>query len=260
MPGLETFLISRFMVFTLVLARTGTLLTTAPIFGAQQVPRRVRALLAVAMSLLVTPAFLQNSMPPVENTLEYGRLLASEALVGLLLGLGVNILFSGIQVAGQLVSQLSGLSLAEVFNPGFEEEVSVFTQLFYFLTLAVFVAIGGHRIMTEALLDTFAAAPPGHASIGSDYVDVLVSILSQSFVLGIRAAAPLMVALLMSNLVLGLISRTLPQINVIAVGFSVNALLAMAVLFLSIGAAAWTFQDPTIDALQHLREGIFPTH
>ena len=65
-----------------------------------------------------------------------------------------------------------------------------------------------------------------------------------------------MVALLMSNIVLGLISRTLPQINVIAVGFSVNALLALALLFLSIGAAAWAFQDPTLDALQHLRESL----
>ena len=135
-------------------------------------------------------------MPAIENIGEYGRMLASEALVGLLLGFGMNILFSGIQVAGQIVSQLSGLSLAEVFSPGFEEDVSIFSQLFYFVTLAVFVAIGGHRIMTEALLDTFTAAPPGHAGLGSNFVDVLVNILTQSFALGIRAAAPLMVALL----------------------------------------------------------------
>jgi flagellar biosynthetic protein FliR len=256
MPGLEGFLISRFMVFTLVLARTGALVMTAPIFSTQSLPRRVRALIAVAMSLLVAPAFLGTSMPAVENIGEYGRMLASEALVGLLLGFGMNILFSGIQVAGQIVGQLSGLSLAEVFSPGFEEDVSVFSQLFYFLTLAVFVAVGGHRIMTEALLDTFAAAPPGHAALGSNFVDVLVSVLTQSFQLGIRAAAPLMVALLLSNLVLGLISRTLPQINVIVVGFSVNSLLVMALMFLSVGAVAWTFQDPTLEVLQHLREAM----
>src|SRR5881394_2951126 len=180
MPGLEGFLISRFMVFTLVLARTGALVMTAPIFSTQSLPRRVRALMAVAMSLLVAPAFLGTSMPAIENIGEYGRMLASEALVGLLLGFGMNILFSGIQVAGQIVSQLSGLSLAEVFSPGFDDEVSVFSQLFYFLTLAVFVAAGGHRIVTEALLDTFASAPPGHASIGTDFVDVLVAILTRS--------------------------------------------------------------------------------
>ncbi len=244
------------MVFTLVLARTGALMMTAPIFGSQALPRQVRALFAVALSLLVTPAFLNVSMPPVENTIEYGRLLVSEALIGLLIGLGVNILFSGVQVAGQIVGQLSGLSLAEVFNPGFDEDVSVFAQLFYFLTLAVFVAVGGHRIVTEAMLETFTAAPPGHAALGTNFVDVLISILTQSFALGIRAAGPLMVALLLSNLVLGLISRTLPQINVIVVGFGLNSLLAMGVLFLSVGAAAWTFQEPTMDAMQHIKEAL----
>lgn len=256
MPGLEGFLISRFMVFTLVLARTGALVMTAPVFNTQSLPRRVRALIAVAMSMLVAPAFLGTSMPAIEDIGQYGRMLTSEALVGLLLGFGMSILFSGIQVAGQIVSQLSGLSLAEVFSPGFEEDVSVFSQLFYFLTLAVFVAVGGHRIMTESLLDTFAAAPPGNAGLGTNFVDVLVSVLTQSFALGIRAAAPLMVALLLSNLVLGLISRTLPQINVIAVGFSVNSLLALALLFLSVGSVAWTFQDPTLEVLQHLREAL----
>jgi flagellar biosynthesis protein FliR len=249
MAGLETFLVSRFMVFTLVLARTSTLMMTAPIFGMPGLPRRVRAFIAVAISLLVTPVYLGTSLPPVEQIFDYAHLLANEALTGLLLGLSVNILFSGIQVAGQIVSQMSGLSLADVFNPAFDEEVSVFSQLFYFLTMAVFVAVGGHRIVMEALLDTFAAAPPGHAALGSNFVEVLTNVATQSFALGIRAAAPLLTALLLSNLVLGLISRTLPQINVIAVGFGVNSLLALAVMMLSIGGVAWTFQDPTIDVL-----------
>jgi flagellar biosynthetic protein FliR len=249
MPPLETFLISRFMIFTLVLARTSTLVMTAPIFSAPGLPRRVRALIAVAISLLVTPVFLGTSLPPIGQLVDFGRLLANEALTGLLIGLSINILFSGVQVAGQIVSQMSGLSIADVFNPAFEEDVSVFSNLFYFLTMAVFVSVGGHRIVTEALLDTFAASPPGHCMLGDDFVEVLTNVATQSFALGIRAAAPLLTALLLSNLVLGLISRTLPQINVIAVGFGINAMLALGVLFLSLGAAAWTFQGPTLDVL-----------
>jgi flagellar biosynthetic protein FliR len=256
MSGLETFLVSRFLVFTLVLARTGALVATAPIFGSQVLPRRVQALLAVTMSLLVTPVYLSSSLPPVRYTLELGQLFVNEVLVGLLLGLGMNILFAGIQVAGQIVSQMSGLSLADVFNPGFEEDVSVFSQLFYFLTLAVFVAVGGHRIVTEALLETFVWVPPGQATLGNNYLEVLVGILAQSFELGIRAAAPLLTALLVSNLVLGLISRTLPQINVIAVGFGLNSLLALGMLFLTIGGVAWAFQEPTTDVMQRLGETV----
>jgi flagellar biosynthetic protein FliR len=153
-----------------------------------------------------------------------------------------------------MVSQMSGMSLADVFNPGFDESVPVFTQLFHFLTMAVFVGVGGHRILTEALLDTFAWAPPGHALIGDTYVEALTEIISQSFVLGIRSAAPLIVALLLSTLVLGLVSRTVPQINVIVVGFGLNSFLTLGMMIISVGALAWTFQEPTIDALHRLLE------
>lgn len=256
MPGLEAFLVSRFVVFTLVLARTGALMATAPVFSTLAMPRQVRAFLAVAMSLLVAPAFLNTSLPPTANLAEFGRLMVNEVLVGLLLGLGMQLLFSGIQVAGQIVSQLSGLSLADVFSPGFDEDVSIFSQLFYFLTIAVFVAVGGHRIVTSALLDTFSSLPPGHAALGGSFVDVITSIVTQSFALGIRAAAPLTVALLLANLVLGLVSRTLPQINVIAVGFGVNSLLALGLMFLSIGAAAMVFQEPTINVMQNITQSL----
>jgi flagellar biosynthesis protein FliR len=253
---LETFLISRFMVFTLVLARTSALVMTAPIFGSLALPRQVRALLAVMLSLLVMPVQAGAYLLPIDDMGEYARLLASEALVGLLLGLGITILFSGIQVAGQIVSQMSGLSLADVFNPSFDEDVSVFSQLFYFLALAVFVAIGGHRIMTAALLDSFATAPPGHASLGTGYVEVLTNIAAQSFALGIRAAAPLLVALLLSTLVLGLISRTLPQINIIVVGFGINSFLTLGLLFFSVGIVAWTFQEPSLEVIRQLQESL----
>jgi flagellar biosynthetic protein FliR len=256
MHALETLLVGRFMVFTFVLARTGALVMTAPIFGSMAVPRQVRLIIAVAISLLVTPVNFSAPLPPMENLAHYGRHLASEVLIGLLLGLGINILFSGIQVAGQIVSQMSGLSLADVFNPGFEEDASVFSQLFYFLTLAVFVAVGGHRIVTESLLETFAWAPPGHAALGHTTVDVITSIVTQSFAIGIRAAAPLLVAMTLATLVLGLISRTLPQINIIAIGFGLSSLLLMGVLFLSLGAIAWAFQDPIVAVIEQLQETV----
>jgi flagellar biosynthetic protein FliR len=260
MPALETFLVSRFMVFTLVLARTSTLVMTAPIFGTMSMPRQVRIVLAVAMSLLVAPVFLNASIPAIESLPEYGRLMINELLVGLLLGLGINILFAGIQVAGQIISQMSGMSLADVFNPGFDEQISVFSQLFYMLTVTAFVGIGGHRIVTNALLETFAVLPPGHAALGDNFVQVLTGIMTQAFVLGIRAAAPLLTALLLSNLMLGLISRTLPQINVMAVGFGVNSLLTLGLMFLSIGAAVWIFQDPTLDVMQRIQESLVISH
>ena len=244
------------MIFTLVLARISGMIVIAPLFGTLTMPRHVRVFLAVTMTLLVTPAYLNASLPPVGSIGRYAHLLANEVAVGLLLGLGVTIMFSGIQVAGQIVSQMSGLSLADVFDPSFDESVSVFTTLFHYLTVTVFVAIGGHRLMVEALLETFAWAPPGHATLGDTYVDALTGLMTQSFMLGIHAAAPLLIALFLSTIVLGLVSRTLPQINIIAVGFGLNSLLTLAMTLVSLGAVAWTFQEPTIDALHTLTEAL----
>ena len=254
MAPLEVLLISRFMIFTLVLARISGMLVIAPLFGTLTMPRHVRAFLAVTISLLVAPVYMNVSLPPVDGLANYAHLMANELAVGLLLGLGVNIMFSGVQVAGQIVSQMSGMSLADVFDPGFDESVSTFTTLFYYLTMAVFVAIGGHRLMMEAILDTFTWAPPGHASLGDTYVEALTGLMTQSFMLGVHAAAPILVALFLSTIVLGLVTRTLPQINIIAVGFGVNSLLTLAMLLLSMGTVAWTFQEPTIDALRTIRE------
>jgi flagellar biosynthetic protein FliR len=256
MSLLEGYLVGRFAIFTLVLTRTSGLVITAPLFTALNLPRQVRAFLAVALALLMTPVYLDTPIPPITDLGSYAHLLINEALIGLLLGLGMMILFSGIQVAGQIVSQMSGMSLADVFNPGFDDNVPVFTQFFFNLTLAVFVCVGGHRLLTQALLDTFTWAPPGHAILGDNYVQTLTDIMTQSFVLGVKAAAPLLVSLLLSTLVLGLVSRTVPQINVIAVGFGLNSFLTLAMMMISLGAVAWTFQEPSIDAINHLLQSL----
>lgn len=264
MPWLEPYLLNQTAAFALILARVGALLGTAPLFGAQAAPIRVRALLAVALSLLVLPShgapltssdsILSDGM----NLLLFGKMIALEVVVGAMLGLGVMVILSGVQMAGQIVAQMSGMAIGELFDPGLDTSVSVFGQLFYYVTFAVFIAIGGLRMAVQALLDTFTWAPPGRASLGEDYADMMISLLSQSFELALRAAAPLMISLLLATIVLGLISRTLPQINVIVVGFSVNSLLTLGLCFATIGGVAWTFQQPLEDALVNLSYTVQP--
>jgi len=236
-------LIDQFLLFTLVLARVSGLVMVAPIFGAAAVPMRVRALLAFSIALLVAPLHWGASFDHPGTTLNYLVLVGNEALVGLLLALGVNLLFAGVQVAGQIIGQMSGLQVAEVFSPEFDGGVPVFSQILFYVALAVFVILGGHRMTMEALLDTFAAMPPGTARLSSTTTETLTELLAQSFALGIRAAAPAMVALLLTTLVLGLIGRTLPQLNIMSLGFGLSSLVTLCVLSMSLGAAAWLFQD-----------------
>lgn len=256
MPALESFLVSQFATFVLVLARVGGLIATAPIFGSKAAPMQARAGLAITISLIVTPLHSSAAPVGVDHLLAFGKFVLMETLLGLLLGLGIMILFSGIQLTGQIISQLGGTALSEGFDANIEENVPVYAQLFYFITLAMFVLLGGHRLLIEALLDTYVWLPPGKAVLGESYVTALTTLLGHSFVLGIRAAGPAMVALLLSTLVLGLIGRTVPQINILAVGFSINALLTVVGLFISLGGISWAFPQQTGAAIELLRDAI----
>jgi flagellar biosynthesis protein FliR len=107
-----------------------------------------------------------------------------------------------------------------------------------------------------AVLDTFAWLPPGRTLATEGLFETFVQMVSQSFVLGIRAAAPVLVALLAATLVLGLVSRAWPQLHAFSMGFNLNAVLAIAVLSLSLGGAAWVYQEHTEAAVEALRSAL----
>lgn len=258
MLALEKILIGHLATFVLVLGRVSALVMSAPLFGSRAIPIVGRALIAVIITLLITPLLAVQTAIDMTDTALFCKYLVSEVLVGLLLGFGITLLLSGVQLTGQVISQLGGTALADVFDQEVDENVSVFSQLFYFLTLTMFVLLDGHRLTMDALLDTFKHLPPGNVSLGSSYLEALTTLLAQSFMLGVQAAAPAITALLLATLVLGLIGRTLPQINVLAVGFSINSLLTLGCVFTSLGVIAWAFPQQTVAALDLLRESLTP--
>ncbi len=244
------------LLFVFALARIGALVASAPVLGAPSAPMRVRALLAVCVSALVAISFWTVQVPQPSTVLQLMVMIASEAAWGLALGLGVAILFAGLQATGQLLGEMSGMQLADAIDPSFNVNTPLFGQLLNLVALAVFVLLGGHRQVMAALLDSFAVMPPGHATFSHGLSTALIDVAGQSFELGVRAAAPVLTAVLLATLVLGLVNRTLPQMNVMAVGFSLNTVIAIAALAISIGAAVWIFQDEVERLLDAIRNAI----
>jgi flagellar biosynthetic protein FliR len=250
---------NQFLVFVLILTRITGLVMSAPVLGLKSAPLQVRAFLAVSLAIMITPFHWQASAEMPANTIGLSLLLVQEMLLGMSLGLSIHILFSGLQVTGQIMGQLSGMSLAESYDPSQEASVPIFTELMDKVTLAVFVIIGGHRELMQVLLDTFRWMPPGKTAFGPTLTDALTEVTCNSLSLGVRAAAPALVALLLANLVLGLISRTLPQLNIMAVGFGINIMIVMIVAAASLSGIAWLFQDAawsTLDTMRDALEGL----
>src|SRR5262245_5146817 len=250
MSPLLTLYLDQFLIFVLVLTRLGALLMTMPVLGTATVPMQVRALLAVGISLVLTPLFWGQPIPTPENLLILGTLLAREAMLGLALGLALLILLSGMQLAGQIISQTSGMTLADVANPTFDTSVPLFSQILEMLATAIFFLVGGHRQVMDALMRSFTWMPPGNGHLPDNLVEALTTVASQSFEVGIRAAAPVMIALLLATLVVALISRTLPQLNAVAVGLNFNSLIAIGVFALCLGSAAWVFQGELSEVIE----------
>ena len=253
MPALLHLYLDQFLIFVLVLTRVGCLLMTLPVLGTASVPMHVRAFLAVAISLVITPLYWGLPIPPPENLLELTVLLAREAVLGLSLGLAVMILLSGMQLAGQLISQTSGMSLADVANPTFDTSVPLLSHILDMLAVAIFFLVGGHRQVIDALLGSFAWMPPGQGRLPDELVAALSDVAARSFEIGIRASAPVMVALLLATLIVALVSRTLPQLNAVAVGLNFNSLIVLAMLAFCLGSAGWVFHEEVGGVIETIR-------
>lgn len=247
---------NQFFLFTLVLVRTSGLVLAGPPFGSTEIPTQVRVFLAFTLAVLIFPGQLGAPVDPPVTLAGYMPLVGGELLVGYTLGTGVVLLLSGVQLAGQIIGQMSGMTLADLYSPGFDANVPLFSQFLYLVALAAFLLLGGHRLLMIGMLDTFAAIPPGTAGMSNALGETVVTLLVQSFSLGIRVAAPATAALLLASLVLGVISRTLPQLNVMALGFGLNALATFSILAASLAGMAWLFQDEIEPALQVVLDAV----
>ena len=253
---------SRVLLFSLVLARVSGIVIMTPVFGSADIPVQFRALFAFSLALLILPSQWYVALQEPDTLPMYAIVLAAELVIGLALGLGLYIFFNGLVVAGEIMGHVGGMSVAQVFDPTTGENSPLLSRLVYMLGLAVFVCSGGIRLTLAGLLDTFESIPPGGGHIPVELGEALVLILGLSFSLAFRVAAPVMIGVLISMLVIGLLGRTLPQLNLMSIGFSVNAIVMYGILFLSIGSVVYCFQSEILNVfsviLQTLETDVRP--
>lgn len=230
-------------VFLTVLARISPALMLSAPTRSSAVPMRFRALLAIGVGALLTPVAYGSARAMPADLLNLTISMASEILLGVLLGSIILLAITCLQVAGQSVGHLAGFDMATAVDPSSDEEMPVISNMLGWLAMAVLLLVGGHRQLLECCLDTYTRYPAGGVLFESSWLEEIVGVLRDTFVIGIRAAAPLATALLLANLVTGLLARTLPQLNVLAIGFNINAMALLVLLFISIGGVTWVFQN-----------------
>ncbi len=193
--------------------------------------------------------------PPLPETLiEYAWLALVEIGLGIGLGLGVMTIVSGLQMAGSLIDAQIGMSLGSVFNPEFDSDASPSGELLHQLGLVIFLIVGGHHLIVSALLDTFQALPAGYAWISPPAIETLSGLVHQSLVLALQVAAPVIGMMAVVGLAMGFLGHTIPQLNVLVVGFPVRTLAGLLILGLAVPGIADVLARVLPEAIGHLRD------
>jgi len=219
----------------LVFFRVGGILFALPFFGDQSTPIRVRLLLSVAISFLIYPTLDPQWSRGFPNSLMgFTVLILKELMIGLVIGYVARIAQEALTAAATIVGFQMGFGMANMVMPNSDYMMDSFTAFHRSLILLFFLALNLHHIYLSAIVDTFRVIPSGEAVFRSEIGVLLIRYTADLFVIAIKLAAPVLIALLFTMAALGLIARTVPQIQVFILSFPISFYIGILVYIATI--------------------------
>ncbi len=215
--------------FILVLARVTPLFVIAPLFSSQEIPPRVRGIIAVGISIGLTPIALHGQQIPTDP-LALAGLVIEGMLVGLGFAFSLAVLMAAIESAGAMIDVISGFSYGSLINPLSGETSAVMARFYSLVGTLIFLVIGGDAWTLRGLDRTFQLVPLTRGPRLSSLLGGAEQVFSTVFAAALELAAPVLVALLITDVAFGVVSRVVPQLNVFAVGFPTKVGVAMLVV------------------------------
>jgi flagellar biosynthetic protein FliR len=219
--------------FFLVLARVSPLFVLAPLFSSKIIPARVRGIIAVALAIGLTPVAVHGQHVPTDP-LSVAGLIVVQVLVGLAFAFAVAALLTAVQTAGGLADIASGFSFGATVDPINGNQGGAFARLYMMIGTAMFIAIGGDAWMLRGISRTFKLVPLTKAPQITSLVNGAEQAFAQIFVAAIEVAAPVLLALLITDVAFGMVSRAVPQLNVFSVALPLKVGVAMLVVAASL--------------------------
>jgi flagellar biosynthetic protein FliR len=218
----------------LLFARVGGIFTTAPVLGSARVPIPIKAGLAFLTAVVmvsVTPR-LAGDVPGA--LLPFTAVVIKELTIGMTIGFISSMLISTLQMAGELADLQAGFGFASLFDPTFGGRSSILSHFQGLLAWVIFLGINGHHALISAVADSVTVLPLGVSSVSQLAAGQVVNLSAQMFPIVLRVAAPVTGAVLLADIALGMVGRTVPQMNILVLGFPVKMALALATTMLAL--------------------------
>ena len=228
--------ITQLVTFLLVLARVGGIFTVGPVFANANVNRTVRLAIAVALAFVFLP--LAKYDAGKLDVLSFFGAIIKETLVGLLMGYLASMMFSAIQMAGSYIDLAMGLGFASQVDPMSKERSAVMGQLQNMIATLIFLGINGHHIMIRGLADSFAVLPIGKMIMTPEAAGGMLGIFATVILAALKIASPVIGVIFITDISLGILARTVPQLNIFSVGFPVKLMVGLLVVIVILPATA----------------------
>jgi flagellar biosynthetic protein FliR len=237
--------------FLFPLARIFGLLASAPIFNNAAQPQRIRLAVGLVITVALVPTLPPMPQVPAGSWVGF-VILAQQAMIGLLLGFTLRIAFTAIDVAGDLIGMQMSLSFAVFYDPQNAGQTPVLSEFLGLLAMLIFLTLNGHLLTLQVLAESFRLLPISATPFSAASFTSMLAWSSVVFSAGLLLALPLITALLIANLAMGVLARVAPQLNIFAVGFPVTLMAGFIVLMFSIpyfGAAMERLFDQAFRAM-----------
>jgi flagellar biosynthetic protein FliR len=231
------------VAFVLILVRLAGLFITAPIYSSRNIPPQLKAAWVLLMTFLVFPVISYHPADLPAPGLALGLAVLKEASVGMCLGFGALLLFTGIQMAGQIIDIQMGLGMVNIIDPVTSAQISVMGQFYFLIASLVFLSVNGHHLLIKAVVDSFNILPLGEAHFTGALGTEMMHLFSNVFFIAFRVGAPVIGALFITNLALGVVARTVPQMNVFIVGMPLNMGVGLLIVTFSMSFFVYVLQD-----------------
>jgi flagellar biosynthesis protein FliR len=228
--------------FMLVIARIAPLFIVAPMFSSKMIPGRVKGIAAVGLAVGIAPLATAGERLPID-VMSLAEIAAKELIVGLAFAFAIAVLFAAVNAAGGLLDTLIGFSFGALVDPITGNNSSIVGQLYAFTGVAIFIAVNGDAWVIQGLFRTYELVPLVDQPSVSSLVGGVQEAFSGIFVAALELAAPVVLAVILTDAAFGVVSRVVPQLNVFAVGFSAKVTVALLVLGVSLPFAAGWLSD-----------------
>ncbi len=233
MSDVYNFSQNEILFFSLVLMRMTAFVVSWPVFGVETVNNHIKVLFATMLTLVVFPILKWTPAQAQALQSQFILLVAREVFIGLSMGFLARFFFFTFRIAGEMVSQGMGLGAAAMFNPSMGGQTSSIEQFYVSLATLFYLAVNGHHYLISGLVSSFSWAPAAvmHLNVAQF---VGVGKLTQEVIeLGLRFSAPVVVSILAINLILGVVGKTVPQMNVLVTSFPINILAGLFLLIVT---------------------------